>query len=506
MAGNSDSCDTSTSTDSMFVSGAPDDTLVLDDTFLILQRATTIVKNIYFDYYALSKADFLKNVEGLGNEMELRYARDMIHSIVKRRKRFSGQLAERKKCDGIKDKLSKDIYMLFSYGEGSLPAIPKNMLRNESKQYVDNTCQTNVLDESFVLKKDLDKVKCDLLEKINAIQSSLLNASSSALCSADTVDTVDTVKSLQPNVVPVPSTVSENNSEPRNPTSNVPVDERVTDVNQSINHSTEKIIFVGDSILHKMNPKKMKVGNVPSIKLTKPGDNRDGCVNRAHSFVSKNAGDSLHIVLLAGTNDLSRRKTQPINLMDNLIESLDELEKFTNVKSICLKGVTKFLHAFLMFAKPLILFGLTGCYTRFSQSLVLRGGCGWLSKTFILMWKLRFYMKGSFHENSVSLKEQDKAEFLLPSCIKFTLTVFCVSFQTIVFQYPFMGFVSPHPRLLMTSLYLHYILPFCRRSWIFVLIMVYDGDTNLIIQRVALSPSVKQKLSILFLWINAVGS
>ena len=57
MAGNSDSCDTSTSTDSMFVSGSPDYTLVLDDTFLILQRATTIVKNIYFDYYPLSNAD-----------------------------------------------------------------------------------------------------------------------------------------------------------------------------------------------------------------------------------------------------------------------------------------------------------------------------------------------------------------------------------------------------------------------------------------------------------------
>ena len=85
--------------------------------------------------------------------MELRCARDMIHSIVKHRKRFSGQLAERKKCDGIKDKLSKDIYTLFSYGEGSLHAIPKNMLRNESKKYVDNTCQTNVYNESFVIKK-----------------------------------------------------------------------------------------------------------------------------------------------------------------------------------------------------------------------------------------------------------------------------------------------------------------------------------------------------------------
>ena len=92
-------------------------------------------------------------MEGLGNEMELRYARDMIQSIVKCRKRFSGQLAERKKCDGIKDELSKDIYTLFSYGKGSLPAIPKNMLRNENKQYVDNTCQTNVYNESFVIKK-----------------------------------------------------------------------------------------------------------------------------------------------------------------------------------------------------------------------------------------------------------------------------------------------------------------------------------------------------------------
>ena len=244
------------------------------------------MKNIYFDYYALSKADYLKNAEGLGNEMELRYTRDMIHSIVKRRKRFSGQLAERKKCDGIKDKLSKDIYTLFSYGEGSLPVIPKNMLRNESKQYVDNTCQTNVHDESFVLKKDLDKVKCDLLEKINAIQSSLLNASFSALSSADTVDTVN---SRQPNVVSVPPTVSASNFEPSNPTSSVPVDQRDTDVNQSINQNTEKIIFVGDSILHRMNPKKMKVGNIPSVKLTKPGDDLDRCINRARDFVSKNA-------------------------------------------------------------------------------------------------------------------------------------------------------------------------------------------------------------------------
>ena len=57
-----------------------------------------------------------------------------------------------------------------------------------------------------------------------------------------------------------------------------------------------------------------------------------------------------------------------------------------------------------------------------------------------------------------------QGKLLLPSCIKFTSIVFCVSFQTIVFQSLLMGFISPHPRLLMTSLYLHYILHFCRRS------------------------------------------
>ena len=29
-----------------------------------------------------------------------------------------------------------------------------------------------------------------------------------------------------------------------------------------------------------MNPKKMKVGNIPAVKLTKPGDDIDRCVIR----------------------------------------------------------------------------------------------------------------------------------------------------------------------------------------------------------------------------------
>ena len=42
----------------------------------------------------------------------------------------------------------------------------------------------------------------------------------------------------------------------------------------------------------------------------------------------------LHIPLLAATNDHSHHQTQPINLIDNVTESLDELKNFANVKSI----------------------------------------------------------------------------------------------------------------------------------------------------------------------------
>ena len=82
----------------------------------------------------------------------------------------------------------------------------------------------------------------------------------------------------------------------------------------------------------------LHVGNTPSVKLTKPGDDLDGCVNRARNFVSKNAawGFVAYWFANAGANDLSCRQTKPINLIDNLIESLDKLKKFTNVKSIFL--------------------------------------------------------------------------------------------------------------------------------------------------------------------------
>ena len=93
------------------------------------------------------------------------------------------------------------------------------------------------------------------------------------------------------------------------------------------------------------------------------------------------------MVLLDRSEKLAGESAYFSNLQFGFQEGVGCLEaSFTILESIiCLKGVTNFLHAFLMFAKPLILFGLTGCYTSFSRSLVSKGGCGWLSKTFILM-------------------------------------------------------------------------------------------------------------------------
>ena len=56
-----------------------------EDIFLTLQSATKIVKLIYNDLFALPKAEFIQHLFDQGGISELKYVRDMIFSIVKRR-------------------------------------------------------------------------------------------------------------------------------------------------------------------------------------------------------------------------------------------------------------------------------------------------------------------------------------------------------------------------------------------------------------------------------------
>ena len=81
--------------------------------------------------------------------------------------------------------------------------------------------------------------------------------------------------------------------------------------NHSSESSTNKIVFVSDSFLHRMNETKMRDGVVRSVKLTKPGDNLAGSVHKARNFLSRNQDTNVNMTFLAGTNDLRKRSVTP---------------------------------------------------------------------------------------------------------------------------------------------------------------------------------------------------
>ena len=61
---------------------------------------------------------------------ELRYVRDMMYPMIRRRTSAGqlGMLVDRKSGDNLKDKLIKDIYNPYLFGEGSITALPKHMV------------------------------------------------------------------------------------------------------------------------------------------------------------------------------------------------------------------------------------------------------------------------------------------------------------------------------------------------------------------------------------------
>ena len=66
---------------------------------------------------------------------ELRYVRDMVYSLVKRKLNHKniGHLRERRFGSNVKENLVKDIYNLYSLGEESIQSFPKSMLKPDSK-------------------------------------------------------------------------------------------------------------------------------------------------------------------------------------------------------------------------------------------------------------------------------------------------------------------------------------------------------------------------------------
>ena len=78
----------------------------------------------------------------------------------------------------------------------------------------------------------------------------------------------------------------------------------------------------------------MKVANIPTVKLTKRGDSLAGTVSRSRNFISKHVKEHLDIVILAGTNDLTRRDVSPESLIEELDSSITELKQFSNLDNV----------------------------------------------------------------------------------------------------------------------------------------------------------------------------
>ena len=99
---------------------------------------------------------------------------------------------------------------------------------------------------------------------------------------------------------------------------------------------SRKVLIAGDSLLNRMYISKMKVSDIPSVKLTKRGDNLSGTISRCINYASKHSSETLDVVLLAGTNDLSIRSVSPEKLINTLDSSLKELKQFNNVHHVFL--------------------------------------------------------------------------------------------------------------------------------------------------------------------------
>ena len=221
----------------------------------------------------------------------------MLYTVIKRRTGSNqrGPLVERKSGESLKDKLVKDICNLYCFGEGSLSSLPKQMMKSESR-YVSQEVQTDsVLSRSmFATKSELVDLKAELPEKISRIKDNVL-------AELTVPESADSLRDAQQ-----PDLTSTNYSEPSSqPGPSLSVDSESFESQPQSQAKSRKILIAGDSLLHRIKPNKLKVGDIPLVKLTKKGDTLSGTICRCRNFLSKHADKCIDLVLLAGANDLA---------------------------------------------------------------------------------------------------------------------------------------------------------------------------------------------------------
>ena len=142
-------------------------------SFLTVQRSTLAGGKIYHELFAKSRTEFTSELSNLCSVTELRCVRDMVLASVKRKlsQNHLGPLIERKSGANVKENLLKDIFNVYSLGEGSIQSLPKNMVRSETR-YVSQEVQTNssLSRMLFTSKSEIEDLKTDLLDKISELR------------------------------------------------------------------------------------------------------------------------------------------------------------------------------------------------------------------------------------------------------------------------------------------------------------------------------------------------
>ena len=103
----------------------------------------------------------------------MRYVRDMVYSLVKRKLNHKniGHLCERRSGPNVKENLVKDTHDLYSLGEESIQSLPKSMLKPDSKNRHQESQTDSVLCKTlFVSKSELDDLRTELLLKLSELK------------------------------------------------------------------------------------------------------------------------------------------------------------------------------------------------------------------------------------------------------------------------------------------------------------------------------------------------
>ena len=136
----------------------------------------------------------------------------------------------------------------------------------------------------------LNDVKIELLEKLTWLKQDLLDQMND-LGSSERVDVVQDDN-------PTSTDNSEASSQPSPTLQNTPssADSGPAE-SQSQPEKSRKILIAGDSLLHRLNTRKLKVDDIPSEKIFKKEDRLNGTITRCTNFLNKHTGEHNNFVI-----------------------------------------------------------------------------------------------------------------------------------------------------------------------------------------------------------------